>query len=690
MRLRLALAASTVVLLASPLAAQELREGEVKLKSGKVIKGKVADRGTTVVVELPNGITNEWKREDVDTITIYKSGEDEPGSKPKKTWLKFTLRDGRVLVGEKRQEGDTIIIITKIGNTKAETPVRADDIVGFEEVPAPDDEKPKDDAGPELQAYPDYEGRFVLERPGPEWHLLKRALSPVVRAQMNHGEKDAFVRVTVRPCAAPLGEPGKDTLKKVQVDTEAELKRDLSRLGGLRIEVGDLFGGKVYMLRYSGALAGESNEYEFLEARFDKNGLVYAVTAAAERKIFADLQPALRRALEGFSFLPTYGFDEAGYSDLEDGFEISRPTSEWRVISRPFDDKAPVEMRNGDARAFVRVEVKDAPPGASNKEAAEGWLKTRKETQKLTVDPVQRSIERGGYKLESFSYEGFEAGSSKLRTYRGAAAVVGKRLIVAIGEAPANEAGAAKLLAEVQTAIDGFAVHDPSSIADRIKKAEDAMKSLGEGIDLLNKKSWQPAADKFAEAIAQDSTFARARAMRAKAYKELKKWKEMRDDLETAARLDPRGDYQDELARSYYYEGMEFAADKRWPEAEGLVRRAYRSDSKDSQIRKDLLTIYQKWFGEVKKNVPEASALLGKIDSSGLDKEREFEKFLCDAYCDLGDSILAADKKKYASAEAYAKKALRIDKNNQRANALVAKCNAAERELEKAQPKKTK
>src|SRR5262249_34091099 len=153
-----------------------------------------------------------------------------------------------------------------------------------------------------------------------------------------------------------------------------------------------------------------------------------------------DVQPALRRGLEGFSFLPTYGFDEAGYSDLENGFEISRPNADWQGVSRPFDEKAPVEVRATGGRAPVRLLFVDAPPGASPTEAAEAFLKTRRETQKLTQEPVQRSIERGGYKLESFTYEGFEAGSSKIRSYRGAAGVVGKRLIVALGEAPAVEA----------------------------------------------------------------------------------------------------------------------------------------------------------------------------------------------------------------------------------------------------------
>lgn len=683
MRLEAPLAALVLIAAAAPALAQDLREAELIMKSGKRLRGKVEDRGTVVLLVYPSGAQTELSKDLIEKIVYLKADDDSGSGKPKKYWVQVTTTDGRVIKGESREDGELLVITTKIGKTRAETRVRKSEILRQEQIPAEDeDEEDQEDRGPDLDRVLDYDARFLLERPSADWKILKKSLSPRIRAQMNHVAKNAFIQVSVRPLATPWGD-GKDAQKRVQSDSEVELRKDFDRFNGLRVEQGELLGAPVFELRYSGVPLGEKSEHEFVEARFERNGLGYAVTAGAERGIFNDLLPALRRAMEGFSFTGGVASDEDGYADLGLGFSVARPASSWAMLTRPFDDKNPVELRNPDGRAIVKVVVTDSDERTSIG-ATNVFLKERSRSSKLTVEPEQKTIDRNGVPIEVFTFKGFEAGGVKMRAYRGAAALVGKKLIAAVGEAPDTDEDAARLQGEVQLALDRFTIHDPNIAAERFRRGAQALAAFTEGVDAARRRNHEEAVKKLTGAIQLFDSYARAFYLRALSHQELKKWKEYREDLEAAAKLDPGPEYQAAIAKSYSLEAQELIGQKKFPEAESALRRALKADPKDEGLRHALVAFYKKWWEEVKKNPPDAVKLLGRVDD--LPREKELDRFLHDAYCELGEGLKNADKHKYAQAKTYAQRALRYDKESNRAKTLIRDCDKIEKEL--SAPKK--
>jgi tetratricopeptide (TPR) repeat protein len=681
MRNRLLFGAAVAAALIVPAFADGYRLAEVILKNGKKYpKCEVDDHGDIVKLKIGGGEL-ELTRDQIEKITYLEADKDPGTTKPKKTWTKLYLDDGRTLTGDLREDGDFFIIKTKFGEQK----LKKSQVLRTEVVPAEDEDENAEATGPDLERFPDFDGHFLLERPGPEWKLLRKSLAPNVRAQMNLTDKDAYVRVSVRAAAAPWTDQ-KDLARKVSQEAELELKREFERGVSVRSEPVDFFGSKVFELHYSGTPVGEKTEYDFIELRFERGGFVYAVTGGADKKVFPEVQTQLRAGLESFSLLPTVSFDESSFADLGIGFSIERPNDGWSVLSRPFDDKMPVELRAASGKAVVKVIVQEMPSGKSAATATEEWCGGR--LAAFNEKPVMKNADRNGTRVETFTFKGFEANSSKLRGYRGAGGVVGKKLIIAAGEYAENEDESTKLMADVQLAVDRFLLHDAVAGAERMRKGQDAMKLLSEAVECLKQKgkAASEGVKKCTDALALFENFARAYYIRALCHEELKEWKELRDDLEAAARLDPRPEYDTAIARSNFSEAVDRAKEKKYDEAEKAFRRAYKADPKDDKIKKEMLANYKAWWSEVKKGpIPEASKFTEKVDATGLCKDGEFEKFLIDCWVDIGETILK-DKTKYTSAEGYARKALRRDKDNSRAKSLLSNCERAEKDAQK--PKK--
>src|SRR5579883_2424567 len=521
----------------------EGRQASVFIKvSGNTIEGKVIEKDGRVYVQKGSSTLEFGK----DEVTVnYAAPAAESGNKDaSKGWVQITRkRDGSTVRGEVIDQTDESITIRPKGQSTV-TFKKSD----VEVAEMSDPSSAEADLG---DRYMDYEGRFQIEKPSAEWKIRK-STSPETRAFMTLNGQDAFVTVSVKPAPgavnAAYSSPSKESARAVQSEVEADLRSELSKPSSIQGDAAELHGAPVLEYRYEGSFPNETTVYQFIEQRFARDGLIYAIRAAAEKKnTFKTVEPKLRDAFAAFSFIATQGGDDEGYNDLIKGFGIVRPTPKWSVDARPFDEKEPVVIVENNKRGEIHLYVNEAN---SRTEATflDEYLKappTR--TDFKVVD--KKEARRNGQTVMTYHCTYFEGKAQNKSDEQGLVALADNKILHVVGIAPYADADAKDVQAEVQKVLDAFKVFDPKRT--RLGNGALAVQNYTTGVDQASKKQWADAIKSFDEAIRLYPDYARAFYARAEVHVQQKEWKDYQNDLQRVIELDPRPETAQRAAGLY-------------------------------------------------------------------------------------------------------------------------------------------
>jgi tetratricopeptide (TPR) repeat protein len=699
---RAALAAFLLLVAGTAFAQSGGRQGYVILKNddnGRKIEGKISVHDGKVTIESKYGSADY----NVDDVTITYTDKDTApaapgpgaGSNPaapaggsKKRVVKVEKKDGTTITGEVVEETAESITIKPHGGSVIT--LRLSDTNGVTPV---DDVSPADvDLG---DRYVDFLGRFQLEKPSADW-TLRKSTSPEMRALMVLNGKDAFVAVSVKPILTAINQayldPTKDNAKKAQNEIDNELKTEFEAHSGIQLDAGELFGTPVIECRYD-ANNAEEGTYQYIEERFVREGLLYRIKAAAEKKnTFKDVESKLRDAFQSFSFIPAQGGDDQAYCDLLKGFGIERPSPKWTIDAHPFDDKEPVDLRNEDGRAVIRVVCQDA----NGQEAAafvDQYLKAGPDKSEFAVLD-KKDGHRGESPVVTYHCTFFEGRDAKKCDEQGLVAVADTKLIHVIGTAPFADADAKDLQKEVLKALDAFKVLDPKR--KHLGDGALAVQAYASGMDQIKKKNYGDALNYLKDAIKYYPDYAQAYFARAKCDIEQKAWKEYRDDLARVFELDPRPETAVRASVLYLAEANARAKDKDWKDACTAWKEAVRADPKNEKMRTDFMGFFKAWWADAKQKIngghgkEQVTKIKEAIDeiADARWNDKEFDGPLAAMFVDAGQQILSAsDRKAYRAAREYAVKAQGLNSASKEAKDLKKQCDDAQKQFEN-QPKK--
>jgi tetratricopeptide (TPR) repeat protein len=667
----------------------EGKQGAVFVKaSGNTIEGKVIEKDGRVYV-AKGTITYEFGKDEV-TIN-YAAPSAESGPKDAgKGWVQITRkRDGSTVRGELVDQNDESITIRPKGQSTVT--FKKNDV---EVAEISDPSAAEADLG---ERYMDYEGRFQIEKPSPEWKIRK-STSPETRALMTLNGQDAFVTVSVKPAPgavnAAYSNPSKESARQIQSEVEADLRSEISKPSSVQGDAAELHGCPVLEYRYEGSFPSETTVYQFIEQRFARDGLIYAIRAAAEKKnAFKTVEPKLREAFASFSFIATQGGDDEGYNDLLKGFGIVRPTAKWTVDARPFDEKEPVVIIENAKRGEIHLYVVDAN---SRTEATfvDEYLKGSPTRSDFKVVDKKES-RRNGQTVMTYHCTYFEGKAQNKSDEQGLVALADNKILHVVGIAPYADADAKDVQGEVQKVLEGFKVFDPKRT--RLGNGALAVQNYTTGVDQAGKKQWADAIKSFDEAIRLYPDYARAFYARAEAHVQQKEWKDYQNDLQRVIELDPRPETAQRAASLYKVEADTRTKDKQWTEAYRAWKEVVRNDSKESKSRGDFLKFYETWWNEEKKvpsgKKPDEVIAHWEEAISTMEAhawaDKEFEPKMAAMLTEAGTAILQADKKAYQKARSLASRALGLDKSCKAATDLKKQCDEAQKQLEST-PKKGK
>lgn len=658
------------------------RQGYVIVrKDGRKIEGKITVKGNRVEIELGKGSSTDFAADEV-TITYTEGAGDAADPTTKKRIVEIEKKEGGTVRGEVVEEkGDSITI-----KPRGQGPLtfKLSEVKGVTTI---ESEGGEADLG---DRFVDFEGRFQIERPNADWKLRK-STSPETRALMALVNQDAFIAISVKPAAAATAaayaDPTRDNARKVQSEVEGELKVDLEKSAAIQLDLSELFGAPVIEARYEGRYPSETTDYQFIEQRFVRDGLLYSIKAAAEKKnTFKVVEPKLREAFTCFSFIAPQGGDDTGYNDLLKGYGLERPTEKWTVDARPFDEREPVIVRAEDGKAEIRVLVGEAG-GRDASQCADEYLKATDKRNDFSVIEKKES-RRGATPVTTYHCAYFEGRNVSKFDEQGLMTVVDNRLIHVVGIAPFAGPESKDLQKEVSKALESFKVFDPKRKG--LTAGANAVAEYGRGVDAYKKRQFNEALSFLNEAIKLYPDYARAYFWRATCQVELKGWKEYRDDVARACDLDGRPEMQTRSAALNYAEAQARVKDKQWTDACRAWKEAVRNDPKNDKYRKDFIRFYQDWWQELKRQNQGVKAKDGIDD---IDEHRwsdkEFEPILATMWAEAGSMVLAADKKQWAKARQMAGKALSYDKGCKSALDLQKQCDETKKQLDAANnPKK--
>ncbi len=682
--LRRSITAAVVIAIAAPALAQsQPRQGYVIVRrDGRKVEGRILVKDGNVIIQFgkDGSGSTEFKQDEV-TITYT----DDAAPAGAKRIVEIEKKDGGTIRGEVVEEKGDSITIKPRGQGPMTFKLSDVKVTQIEDTSGAADA----DVG---DRYIDYEGRFQVERPNADWKLRK-STSPETRTLMVMKDKDAFVAISVKPASpttAPFyNDPNRENARKVQGEVELELKGDLERYTGIQLDVNELYGAPVVEARYDGRYPSEATDYQFIEQRFARDGLLYSIKAVAEKKLFKELEPKLREAFTCFSFIAPQGGDDTGYNDLIKGYGLERPTEKWTVDARPFDEKEPVIIRAEDGKAELRVLVGEAN-GRDAGQYAEEYLKgTDKRTDYSVVE--KKDARRGTTPVVTYHCTYFEGRSTSKNDEQGVIAVVENRIIHLLGTAPYAGPESKDLQKEVAKALESFKVFDPKR-----KKLGDGAKAVDEftkGVDAYKKRQYSEALSFLNEAIKLYPDYARAFFWRATVQVELKGWREYRDDLQRATDLDPRAEMQTRAAGLYVAEAQARLKEnpKQWTDACRAYKEALRNDPKNDKMRKDFLRFYQDWWNDLRRTntgVKAKEAVEEIEDHKWSDKE--FDPILANMFAEAGSQVLSGDKKQHSKARSLGSKALSYDKGCRQASDLIKQCDETKKQLDAANKPKGK
>lgn len=461
-----------------------------------------------------------------------------------------------------------------------------------------DEDAAQEDAAGQASAR-DWDGRFELSPP--EGWVVAAPSSPLMRAHLRHGQRNASLAVFIRQLAGAPWTPTPDARnipREVVDDIGRSLNDRYAKVQGARAIVGSLFDTPVLQVEATVNEYGETVNKKLVEMRFVRFGMEYALAYTVAQADEGALSSQLPRLFESFTFLPVVTHTEAEYADYGRGFAIARASDEWKLVGAPFDPEQPVHLSIDGGRAELTVRVH---PGTDAEGVVRTMMSKRQEKSRYFEGAKVEPAEHDGVAVRRFRFEDFNPGGRKKLLFRGFSTVLAGKVVVFMGVHPVSDEDARKLEGELSTMLDGVKLWDPDRLRRRLADGQNALALVSQGMAASSAKRFDEAVQKFDQALQLRPDFARAWYLRALAKRDLNDFKGFREDIERAAQLDPNGNYDAALASSYAKEAEVLERQKNWAAALPLRVRVYRAERTDANLRL-LTTAANNVLAEYKKD----------------------------------------------------------------------------------------
>lgn len=444
--------------------------------------------------------------------------------------------------------------------------------------------------GPELREdgpeAGDWLARFVLEPP-PGWRAAE-AKMPLVRGVLRHEERDAVLRVSVRPVDVAFPADLKAASRNLPRELTDSISRSVQAFYARvdRIQPGVKTYKNTSVIRFDRLNVngyGGGPPRILTQVRFQHDGLEYSLSYEVSKDDEGALRHQVDEVLESFSFLPALDINERSYRDYARGFELAYP-DDWALDPHPFHETEPLRLITAQGRGEVIVTLAEETDADR---VVRDMLEQRKKASKHLEGDRVASEERDGGKVVGFEFQDFKPGGRKKLRYKGFAALIQTHVLLFVGMSPLSDEDSAKIEAEVDAILDSIHLHDPDRIRAKLTKEKDALDFVSQGWAEYSRRRFTEASQRYDDAIGADPTYAEAYYLRGLSKKELKDFEGYEADLTKADELDPQAGYGEALASLDREKGKAALDRKDWDQAIDLLSKTYRR-TKDKKAKEEL------------------------------------------------------------------------------------------------------
>lgn len=430
----------------------------------------------------------------------------------------------------------------------------------------------------------DWDGRFELSPP--EGWMVAAPASPLMRAHLRHGQRNASLAVFIRQVAGAPWKPEASARNSVPREVLDDISRSLdnryAKVQGVRASVGALFDTPVVQVESVVNDYGDATNKKLIELRFTRFGLEYSLAYTVAQPDEGALSSQLPGLFEAFTFLPVVTHTEAEYADYGRGFAIARASEDWKLVGAPFDPEQPVHLSIDGGRGELTVKIH---AGTDAEGVVRAMMSKRQEKSRYFGAAKVEGAEHDGTPVRRFQFEDFNPGGRKKLLFRGFSTVLAGKVVVFMGVHPLSDEDARKLDGELTTMLDGVKLWDADRLRRRLADGQNALALVSQGMTAHSAKRFDEALQKFDQALQLRPDYARAWYLRALAKRDLNDFKGFREDIERAAQLDPDGNYDAALASSYAKEAEVLERQKSWAAALPLRVKVYRAERTDQNLR---------------------------------------------------------------------------------------------------------
>lgn len=584
------------------LLALSLPADTVYLKDGRVLKDVTATFDGKDWAVKSGGMTSYYTEAQVDRVekTGSSSEEGTPVSAPTESGVQLVqLLDGRVFRGRVLDLGERI----RVRGQKIDFCV---DAATVQRIFAPGTEvesiEETFDSSEQVAIFA--EKKFSVRAPE-GWIVDSSPARPLCDAVLSDVDRTCRVEFALLPGQADqYRQPAEEATRTIEDVIHAELKEELERVGKKpKVEVALLpgLGVKSYKATYNGRFRFNETEFAFEEWRFVASGNIYSIRAIAPEKEWASWADAIREALAGFSVLGPVSLEGHVFTDSKLGLSLDALDPQWIVTVGLSSRGALLRILFGEAYRFFEIRDLLLTPDQTVADGVKHYLAEYMKTARKFEKVGEENVSFGSSDARLIVYKDIVAKAGGMQFKTLVFKTPDGRVLAATGNHKVSGPTAKTGETCVNTMLASIQPVAFSDFETQLKTEKQARQYLLDAERALVEKSYQVAIAKADEALAAFPGYAKAMRVKGMALNQTGKRDEATQVFIQASELDPDPDLDRVLADIWRADGKDKIAKGKWSQGIRKLEKAYRTDSANKDLQKDLIKAYTDYVDALKQ-----------------------------------------------------------------------------------------